>query len=98
MEGLDLNDNYLSVLEQYEGDLSEVRKGRGAWICQWAEGIRLLREYRGSVKRLEFEESILEELKERGIRLVDQYVRNRDNGNPVWRRCTRKAGQQRLPE
>ena len=75
-----MNDNYLSVLEQYEGDLSEVRKGRGAWICQWAEGIRLLREYRGSVKRLEFEESILEELKERGIRLVDQYVRNRDNG------------------
>ena len=74
-----MNDNYVSVLEQYDGELAEVRKGRGAWICQWADGVRLLREYRGSVKRLEFEESILDGLKQQGIRFVDQYTRNREN-------------------
>lgn len=72
-------DNYLSVLEQYEGELLEVRRGRGAWISQWADGIRLLKEYRGSVKRLEFEEMILARLKARGIFYVDQYVRNKED-------------------
>ncbi len=73
-----MNDNYLEVLEQYEGETAEVRRGRGAWICERSDGRKLLKEYRGSVKRLEFEETVLAELKARGIRLVDQYVRNRD--------------------
>lgn len=73
-----MNDNYLDVLEQYEGETLEVRRGRGAWICERSDGRKLLKEYRGSVKRLEFEETVLGELKERGIRLVDQYARNRE--------------------
>lgn len=73
-----MNDQYLEVLEQYEGDMEKVRRGRGAWICEGPEGVRLLKEYRGSVKRLEFEETILRELKSHGIDHVDQYVRNRE--------------------
>ncbi len=75
--GAGLNDNYLDVMEQYEGETLEVRRGRGAWIFERSDGVKLLKEYRGSVKRLEFEETVLKGLKAHGIGSVDQYVRNR---------------------
>lgn len=74
-----MNDNYLEILQQYEGEVQEVRRGRGAWICERADGIKLLKEYRGTQKRLEFEEAVLAALKEHGIFHVDQYVRNQEN-------------------
>lgn len=73
-----MNDNYMEVLEQYEEPTVEVRRGRGAWICQRADGVKLLKEYRGTLKRLEFEERVLQVLKEQGISCVDQYIRNRE--------------------
>ena len=47
-------DSYLEVLKQYEGEAISVRRGRGAWICEYPDGLRLLKEYRGTQKRLEF--------------------------------------------
>lgn len=73
-----MNDSYLDVLQQYEGETIVVRRGRGAWICERSDGIRLLKEYRGTLKRLEFEEAVIKELQDRGVRSVDQYVRNRE--------------------
>lgn len=73
-----MNDCYLEVLQQYEGETLEVRRGRGAWICGRNDGLKLLKEYRGTLRRLEFEEAVLHELRDQGIRAVDQYVRNRD--------------------
>lgn len=73
-----MNDNYVDVLQQYEGEAVSVRRGRGAWVCCYPDGVRLLKEYRGSVKRLEFEEAVLDELRRQGIRHVDQYIRNQD--------------------
>ena len=73
-----MNDNYLDVLQNYGGEEWEVRRGRGAWICGCPEGVKLLKEYRGSLKRLEFEETVLKELKDQGISQVDQYIRNQD--------------------
>ncbi len=73
-----MNDNYVDVLQQYDGEALEVRRGRGAWICFYQEGIRLLKEYRGSLKRLEFEETVLDGLRKQGIRRVDQYLRNQE--------------------
>lgn len=73
-----MNDNYLEVLEQYDGTTLEVRRGRGAWICERSDGVKLLKEYRGTLKRLEFEEQVLKALREQRISHVDQYVRNRE--------------------
>ena len=73
-----MNDCYLEVLQQYEGETLEVRRGRGAWICERNDGLKLLKEYRGTLRRLEFEEAVLHELRDQGIQAVDQYVRNRD--------------------
>ncbi len=73
-----MNDSYLEVLEQYEGENLSVRRGRGAWICERSDGVKLLKEYRGTIRRLEFEESVLGELQQMGLTEVDQYVRNRE--------------------
>ena len=44
-----MNDSYLEVLRQYEGEVTGVRRGRGAWICEYPDGLKLLKEYRGTV-------------------------------------------------
>lgn len=73
-----MNDQYLEVLQQYEGETTEVRRGRGAWICERSDGVKLLKEYRGTLKRLEFEEAVLASLRTLGVPAVDQYVRNKE--------------------
>jgi len=75
-----VNDSYLEVLKQYDGEVTSVRRGRGAWICEYPDGPRLLKEYRGTVKRLEFEDAVLGQLEEQGICRTDRYVRNLEDG------------------
>lgn len=73
-----MNENYLEVLQQYEGSVKHVRRGRGAWICEYEDGIRLLKEYKGTLKRLEFEAEVLQAVRAGGMQQVDQYVRNQE--------------------
>ena len=54
-----MNERTTEVLEQYELEVQSKRRGRGAWICETSQGLKLLREYKGTVKRLEFEEQIM---------------------------------------
>lgn len=73
-----MNENYLEVLQQYEGEVKYVRRGRGAWICEHEDGIKLLKEYKGTLKRLEFEAEVLQAVRDGGMWQVDQYIRNQD--------------------
>jgi len=78
MEGTQMNDWNTEVTGQYELEVENLRKGRGAWILETDQGLKLLKEYKGSVKRLEFEEMVLDAVKDAGTLKVDQYVRNRE--------------------
>ncbi|RGY99277.1 spore coat protein CotS [Clostridium sp. AM58-1XD] len=73
-----MNEKYTEVLEQYDLELISARRGRGAWICETNQGLKLVREYKGTVKRLEFEEQVLTFVQDNGYALVDRYVRNRE--------------------
>lgn len=73
-----MNERYTEALEQYDVEVRAVRKGRGAWICETDQGLMLLKEYRGTLKRLEFEDEVLESLDTRTSLRADQYVRNRE--------------------
>lgn len=66
------------IVETYELEVRSIRKGRGSWIVETDQGLKLLKEYKGSVKRLEFEETVLDSLKNAGALRADQYVRNRE--------------------
>lgn len=74
-----MNDRNTEVLGQYELEIRTLRRGRGAWVCETDQGLKLLREYKGTQKRLEFEEEVLRTIREQGGARVDQYVRNKEN-------------------
>lgn len=76
--GVVVNEKYTEVLSQYELEILDVRRGRGAWLCETNQGLKLLREYKGTLKRLEFEDQVFTQMKEYGLLSVDRYVRNRE--------------------
>lgn len=73
-----MNDWNTEVIGQYELEVENLRKGRGAWIFETDRGLKLLKEYKGSVKRLEFEEMVLNTVRDSDTLKVDQYMRNRE--------------------
>ena len=66
------------IVETYELEVTASRKGRGAWIFETDRGLKLLKEDNGSIKRCEFEEAVLDTMKEASVLRVDQYMRNRE--------------------
>lgn len=75
-----MNDKHLDVLEQYGFTVETIRRGRGAWICETSEGWGLLKEYRGTARRLEFEDQVLTALAEKKEIETDRYLRTSEGG------------------
>ena len=68
----------MEAAEKYGLEITNARRGRGSWIFETNQGLMLLKEYKGSSKRLEFEEAVLDTMKEAGSLRVDQYIRNQE--------------------
>lgn len=75
-----MNEKYMEILQQYDLELLSARKGRGAWLCETDRGLKLVKEYRGTVRRLEFEDEVLGFIGENSRIPVDRCVRNREDG------------------
>ena len=88
-----MNERTTEVLEQYELEVQSKRRGRGAWICETSQGLKLLREYKGTVKRLEFEEQIMNVLQNQKTCRTDAHIKGyqflRDASFCRWRRMER---------
>lgn len=69
-----MNEKYMEALAQYDLTVDSVRKGRSGWICDTSLGTMLLKEYRGTLKRLEFETQVLGQVAESGLVRVDDYI------------------------
>lgn len=69
-------DRSSSILEQYDFQVIRTGRGRGAIVCETNCGLKLLKEYNGSLAKLETEDKILNALKETGV-LTDTYVKNK---------------------
>lgn len=67
------------ILSAYPMEFTGNTKGRGSILCTDSEGIYLLKEYNGSVRRLEMLGSVLEYLKWRGF-LAEELVRTKEGG------------------
>lgn len=66
------------ILEQYSFSVNQTYKGRGALICDTDQGLKILKEYKGSEARADFLYKILLFLKESGIRRVDCIVKTKE--------------------
>lgn len=72
----------LSVLEQYELTAKTTYRGRGAIICDTQDGLKIIREYRGSQKKLELLKTLQDQIHEAGIMKVD-YIRENREGSVI---------------
>lgn len=75
-----MNEKYIEALAQYDMTTDSVRKGRSGWICETSQGTVLLKEYRGTQKRLEFEMQVLGQVRETGLVRVDDYIMTAEGG------------------
>lgn len=66
------------IVEKYDLEVISIRKGRGSWIFETNRGLKLLKEYKGTAKRLEFEAMVLDTVKDAETLRVDQYLRNKE--------------------
>ncbi len=73
-----MNDWGRSVLTQYDLEMTNVRKVRGALLCETPAGPKLLQRYMGSEKRLHAEAYLLQKLQLQGMTSIDQYVPNKE--------------------
>ena len=80
-----MNDRDLQVLEQYPFTVRGSFRVRGAFLLDTSEGRRLIREYSGSVQKLETEQKLLLHLQEQGY-LVDRMEPDQEGKLvSVWR-------------
>lgn len=66
------------ILEQYQFEVYHTYRGRGAFICETDQGLKLIKEYDYSPSRLEFEILMKYIIRDRGYYFIDQYVSNRE--------------------
>ena len=66
------------ILEQYPFEVKQTVKGRGALICETSQGLKILKEYRGSEGRADFLYRILQFLAGHGQEQVDCIVRTHE--------------------
>ena len=69
-------------MEQYDLKIISTRRGRGSFICETDQGLKLVTEFSGSGNRLHFQNKVLRHLKDQGYELVDMVVENAE-GNLV---------------
>lgn len=73
-----MNDRALKVLEQYDLEVITTRRGRGSYICETDQGLRILCDYPGSESKALFENRVMEKIREGGYEKVDRILPNRE--------------------
>ena len=56
-----------AILQQYDLEIKQISRGRGAYICDTSEGMKLLAPFRGSKERAMFLREVLLRLQESGF-------------------------------
>ncbi|MCI8466061.1 MAG: phosphotransferase [Lachnospiraceae bacterium] len=69
------------VLDQYDLEVSRTWRTRGAFLCETSQGLKLLKEWTGSDKRIQLEYEVLSALTEVGLQ-VDCCIQNAE-GNLI---------------
>lgn len=71
-----MNDRVMSFLESYPVKVKQISRGRGSYIVQTEEGLKILKEFKGGEKKAESQYEVLSYLKNEKNFLTDCYIRN----------------------
>lgn len=73
-----MNEKGTGILEKYDFKVIKTGRTRGAVLCDTNKGVKLLKEYSGTLQRISFEEELLNYIRESGYYNVDCILRNKD--------------------
>ena len=73
-----MGDIGVDVLKQHDFTVSKTIRGRGALVLETTQGYKLLKEYKGTVGRLEYLYELTEYLYNCGAKCIDTIVKNSD--------------------
>lgn len=73
-----MNDRAVSVLENYEIEVSRTWKGRGAILCESNQGLLILKEYLGPKDKIIFQDALLRGIRERGFQAVESVLKTKE--------------------
>ncbi len=73
-----MDEKIKEVLDQYSFEVTNAYRGRGAFICETSQGLKLVREYPLSPNRLVFESMAKYMIRDRGYMNIDQITVNRE--------------------
>lgn len=73
-----MNDRAVSLLEQYDIEVLKTRKGRGAFLCETADGCLIFKEYSGNEDRLLFQDRLLTHLQTANDIRAERILPNRE--------------------
>lgn len=75
-----MNDRAVELLEQYDIEVLRTRKGRGAIVCDTANGSLILKEYTGNDERIALQNRLLQAIAARGLVQAESIIPNREGG------------------
>ena len=79
-----MNDRAVSLLDQYEIEVSRTWKGRGAILCDSDQGLLILKEYGGPADKIKFQDFLLKCLKESGTVRAESILRTKEDEMIVY--------------
>lgn len=71
-----MNDKGIAVLEQYGIKVNRSSRTKGAFLLDTDNGNYLIKEFKGTIKHLELEEKLLQQVRENSSLYVDYPIRN----------------------
>lgn len=74
-----MNDRAIVVLEQYDLEIIDTRKGRGVIIANTDKGLVTLSEYTGKPERLSFYKAVCDRLEANGLSNIDNLISNKED-------------------
>lgn len=81
-----MNDKYRELLEQYDIQIHSTFRSRGTFQCETNQGLALLKEYHGSLRKLALEYEWKEALASAGFSSTDQYFISKEQSLVVYDR------------
>ena len=72
-----MNDRGLKVLEQYDLEVTAMRRGRGSYILDTTDGIRILSDCTYSEHKAQFQNRVMEQICVGGYEKVDRIMANK---------------------
>lgn len=69
-----MNDRAVGLLEQYDIEVLHTRKGRGAILCDTAQGCLIFKEYAGNCDKIKLQDQVLKAVGRKGSIAVEQIM------------------------